>query len=62
MGIPFASNFNLLSVDFQSRLIQHLEGSCEHSMCRIILKHVGLKEETIQIKEGSYLFIMIENH
>lgn len=40
--IPFAYNFNLLPINFQSRLVQDLDGSLENSMSRIILQHVSL--------------------
>jgi hypothetical protein len=40
--IPFIYDFNLLPINFQSRLIQDLEGSLENSMSSVILKHVSL--------------------
>ena len=42
--IPFACNFYLLAIDFQSGLIQYLDGSLENSMSRIILEHVSLRK------------------
>lgn len=40
--IPFVYNLNLIPINFQSRLVQDLDGSLENSMSRIILQHVSL--------------------
>jgi len=49
--IPFAHNFNLLSINFQSRVIQNFNGPLEWTMSRIIFKHVSLQEKDPMIKK-----------
>lgn len=50
--IPFAHNFNLLSINFQSRVIQNFNGPLEWTMSRIIFKHVSLQEKDSMIKKN----------
>jgi len=45
--IPFVHNFNLLSINFQSRVIQNFNGPLEWTMSRIVFKHVSLQEKNI---------------
>lgn len=42
MAIPFAGNFDLRSIYFQSGFINDSDGSLERSMSRVILEHVCL--------------------
>ena len=40
--LPLADNFDLFSIDLQSRIVNYIDGSFVISMSRIILEHVSL--------------------